>query len=99
MSRGQDKRVEKKFTHDSLGALSIEQLIDIVLLQQAQIEGLMSQASRVAVLETQLEELTRGLGTNFQNSSKSPSSDGPGVGDAKGKGGGGSDAEHESHFV
>mgnify|MGYP003477707071 CR=1 FL=1 len=85
MSRGQDKRVEKKFTHDALDALSKEQLIDIVLLQQAQIEGLMSQASRVAVLEAQVEELTRRLGTNSRNSSKSPSSDGPGAGAPKGK--------------
>ena len=39
MTTPQDKQDEKKFTREALGALSKEQPIDIILLQQEQIEA------------------------------------------------------------
>lgn len=98
MSTPKDKQSEKKFTREALGAVSKEQLIDIILLQQEQIATLMSQ---VAALNAQVEELKRRLGINSQNSSKPPSSDGPDAEPRKSKGGGkrkpGGQPGHEGH--
>lgn len=101
MATAQDKQGEKKFTREALGALSREQLIDIIVLQQEQIETLMAQAARVEVLEAQVEELKRRLDMNSQNSSKPPSSDGPDAERSKRKAGGtrrpGGQPGHEGH--
>jgi len=88
MSTPEDKQSEKSFTREALRALSKEELIAIILLQQEQIETLMKQAARVQVLEAQVEELKRRLDLDSHNSSKPPSSDGPGAEPRKSKGGG-----------
>ena len=88
MSTPQHKQSEKKFTRETLGALSKEQLIGIMLLRQEQIETLMESAARIEVLEAQVEELKRRLGMDSHNSSKPPSSDGPDAEPRKRKGGG-----------
>ena len=101
MATAQDKQGEKRFTREALSALSKEQLIDIILLQQEQIEMLMKQAARVTVLEAQVEELKRRLNVNSHNSSKPPSSDGPDTKISNRKGGGkrkpGGQPGHEGH--
>ena len=101
MSTPQHKQSEKKFTRETLGALSKEQLIDIILLRQEQIETLMESAARIEVLEAQVEELKRRLGMDSHNSSKPPSSDGPDAEPRKRKGGGkrkpGGQPGHEGH--
>ena len=98
MATPQDKQGEKKFTREALGALSREQLIDIIVLQQEQIEALMAQ---VAALNAHIEELKRRLDMNSQNSSKPPSSDGPDTKARKKKGDGkrrpGGQPGHEGH--
>ena len=101
MARTQHIQSRKKFTREALGALSKEQLIDIILLQQEQIETLMESAARVEVLEAQIEELKRRLDMTSQNSSKPPSSNGPGAEARKRKRGGkrkpGGQRGHEGH--
>jgi len=101
MATPQDKQGEKRFKREALRALSKEQLIDIILLQQEQIETLMRQAARVKALEAQVEELKRRLGMNSQNSSKPPSSDAPDAQPRKSKGGAkrkpGGQAGHEGY--
>ena len=101
MATPQDKQGDKRFTREALRALSKEQLIDIILLQQEQIETLMEQAARVKALEAQVEELKRRLGMNSQNTSKPPSSDAPDAQPRKRKGGGkrkpGGQAGHEGY--
>jgi transposase len=101
MTTPEDKQSEKRFTREALRALSKEQLIDIILLQQEQIETLMKQAARVQVLEAQVEELKRRLDLDSHNSSKPPSSDGPGAEPRKSKGGGkrkpGGQPGHKGH--
>ncbi len=101
MATPQDKQGEKKFTREALGALSKEQLIDIILLQQEQIGTLVEQAARVNALEAQVEELKRRLGMNSNNSSKPPSSDGPDTEARKRKRGGkrkpGGQPGHQGH--
>ena len=94
----QEEHRQSKFTREVLGALSEEQLIDIILLQQEQIETLMARAE---VLEAHLEELKRRLDMDSQNSSKPPSSDGPDAEPRQSKGGGkrrpGGQPGHEGH--
>ena len=65
---------QTKFTRETLAALSKEQLIDIIMMQQEQVGMLVA---RVQALEAQVEELKRRLDTNSRNSSKPPSTDGP----------------------
>ncbi len=60
MSTAEDKQSEKEFTREALRALSKEQLIDTILLQQEQTATLMSQ---VTALNAQVEELKRRVRT------------------------------------
>ena len=98
MASVQEEHRQIKFTREALEALSKEQLIDIVLLQQEQTETLML---RVKALEALVEELMGRLGMSSRNSSRPPSSDGPGAEPRKTRKGGkrkpGGQPGHEGH--
>lgn len=71
MATPREAQGTKKFTREALSKPSKEGLVDIVLFQQEQIDGLTAQ---VRALQARVEELTRRLGMSSQRPRKRSSS-------------------------